>query len=237
MTRRHRHERRRERELLVLGATSHRFLGPLATVLAIADDVVADPTTSPEVRDRIDVLRREVRRLAAIALRAATLDRLDAGTYIPEDELLYLPDLLRDVWATVGAPHALEIDDRSRGALAVADRRAVGLAIGILLDNAVRHGADAHVVVRLRVASGGGSGPVLRVVVGDRGTGVPKRERRRLFRPPGVRSEGSASTVGLGLHLARRLARSMGGNLRFAARRRGGSRFTLLLPAEFADRE
>ncbi len=77
----------------------------------------------------------------------------------------------------------------------------------------------------------GGSGPltvevrrgetVVRLLVNDRGPGVPEEVRQRLFRPFAT---GRAEGVGLGLALARRIVDLHGGRLTLEARPLGGTR-------------
>lgn len=95
-----------------------------------------------------------------------------------------------------------------------------------LVDNAIRHSPAArtvHVCAR-------GAGDDLEVEVTDEGEGVPPDARERIFEPffrlPRDRGLNGA---GLGLAIAREIARAHGGDLRLAA---GGSgaRFVLRLP-------
>jgi C4-dicarboxylate-specific signal transduction histidine kinase len=66
--------------------------------------------------------------------------------------------------------------------------------------------------------------------VTDKGAGVPEKYRAQLF-------ESFFTTklkgVGLGLSICKTIAGAHGGNLKYAQREQGGSRFTLSLPLEF----
>jgi signal transduction histidine kinase len=94
-----------------------------------------------------------------------------------------------------------------------------------LLENAARHAEGADVSVAVTT-----SGDAVRVDVSDSGPGIPTRLRSRLFER-GARRDGSPGH-GLGLHIARRLAREMGGDLRLQPDPGPqGAGFTLLLPA------
>ncbi|WP_427165191.1 sensor histidine kinase [Streptomyces sp. C1-1] len=95
-----------------------------------------------------------------------------------------------------------------------------------LLTNAVRY-ARSTVTVSARRRPGG-----LRITVTDDGTGVPEPFLGRLFQPgrradPGDGHDGA----GLGLPLARRLARAVGGEVSHDAGHQGGARFWIDLPA------
>jgi len=94
-----------------------------------------------------------------------------------------------------------------------------------LLENSVRHAKGAEVSVSISTA-----GDEVRVDVSDDGLGISTRLRSRLFER-GARRDGSPGH-GLGLHIARRLAREMGGDLRLHPDSGpGGAGFTLVLPA------
>lgn len=101
--------------------------------------------------------------------------------------------------------------------------------VHILLENAVRHAPGSEISVRVEAA-----GPDVRVHVQDHGSGVPPALAPHVFER-GVRSEDSPGE-GIGLHVAQRLAREMGGELRLDAPVRGrGAAFTVTLPAAGAD--
>jgi two-component system, OmpR family, sensor kinase len=93
-------------------------------------------------------------------------------------------------------------------------------AVAPLIDNAVRH-ARSRVDVRVEDR---GTSAVVRVI--DDGAGLAELELERAFEP-GQRAAGSPG-AGLGLPLARRLARSAGGDV--AAEPGPGGRFLLRLP-------
>lgn len=82
-----------------------------------------------------------------------------------------------------------------------------------LLDNAIRH---ARSMVSVRAARGASS---ISVAIEDDGPGIAERDATRIFQP-GVQASGG-SGAGLGLALSRRLARSIGGEVRTEASQLG----------------
>jgi signal transduction histidine kinase len=92
-------------------------------------------------------------------------------------------------------------------------------ALHPLLENAVRHAAD-----RVEISVGRDDGQVV-IAVRDDGAGIAPADAERIFEP-GVSDAGGA---GLGLPLARRLARSAGGDV--VAVPQDGGRVELRLPA------
>jgi signal transduction histidine kinase len=102
---------------------------------------------------------------------------------------------------------------------AAAPSAVVTAALAPLLDNAVRHARSS---VRVWTES---SDDVVRVVVEDDGDGVGADVANRIFEAGfTTRDEG----IGLGLPLARRLARSTGGDIAVVPGARG--HFALVLP-------
>ena len=75
---------------------------------------------------------------------------------------------------------------------------------------------------------------VLRITISDRGPGIPHSHREKIFEKfhrvddTLTAAQGGA---GLGLSIARQLARGLGGDLAYSPREGGGSDFTLTLPA------
>jgi signal transduction histidine kinase len=99
-------------------------------------------------------------------------------------------------------------------------------ALQNLLDNAVRYGREAEVVIEDQA-------DVLNIIVRDRGPGIPEAELERVFEPfyrlEGSRNPGTGGT-GLGLSIARNIAQSMGGDATVRNREGGGLEARLSLP-------
>ncbi len=96
-----------------------------------------------------------------------------------------------------------------------------------LIDNAARHTAtDVHVALRVH-------GQQATLDIDDNGPGVPPADRDRIFQRFTRIDEARGRTdggAGLGLAIARGVARAHGGEVRCDDSPRGGARFTVTLP-------
>jgi signal transduction histidine kinase len=94
-----------------------------------------------------------------------------------------------------------------------------------LLENARLHAGGA---TDIRVSRHEGAA---RIVVEDAGRGIPPEDRDRIFEPFYRRRDADVSTgTGLGLSIVRQIARVHGGDVAYAPRDGGGSRFVVTLP-------
>lgn len=218
-----------------LRSVSHNLQTPLATISLAAEDLSEVPS-DPFVASRAAAIRAESTRLRRLVDQVVTLSRLEAGTIRLEGEVVHVVRAAERVWGELGSDRPFAVTAEGETVWALADPAAVEQILWILLDNAVRHGEGA-VRVEVKTVRGRpavshapterGMGVRLLVAVRDQGPGVPAAERRRIFqRFAGSHRDGG---LGLGLSLARSLARAMGGDLRYRGRTRGAC-FILELP-------
>jgi signal transduction histidine kinase len=107
-----------------------------------------------------------------------------------------------------------------------ADPVALRRCIANLIDNAIKYGTCARVALTL-------TGSTVRVSVDDDGPGIAEADREQVFRPF-FRLEASRNRetggTGLGLTIARTVARAHGGDVVLTNRPEGGLRAELVLP-------
>ena len=223
---------------------AHELRTPIAGVQAAAEAVLqAGPTGSPDERDRMHLLLvREARRAGRLVEDLLVLARIEAGLdlhRVPTDlvtlaraEAERTRLLAPGLTVTVGAAPAPtgERDPGQDAATALADPERVAQILGNLLDNARRHTpAGGTITATVRPA-----GPWVEVTVADTGRGVAAPDRERIFdrlvRLDAARSADSGG-AGLGLAIARGIARAHGGDLRCVdPGPAGGALFVLTLP-------
>jgi signal transduction histidine kinase len=124
---------------------------------------------------------------------------------------LALDELVRDhaaAWRQIFAKAGRRLTVLAPGRVAaIASAGAVGQALDVLLDNALRHGAGT-VVVELEELPA-----EARISVRDEGRGIPEDARLEIF----VRGSSLAGGTGVGLSLARALVEADGGQLTLAS--------------------
>lgn len=216
---------------------SHEFKTPLTTIRLYAELLENGRVADPERRaDYLRTIGRETQRLARLVGNVLDFSRLEQGRkkFVREaldlrGELARLIETQQPRFAEFGLVLRPELPD---GEVEIAtDRDAVGQIVLNLIDNAAKYGAAGGEVV-VRLASGVGLAGV-RIEVLDRGPGVPAAHRERIFEKfhrvdDALTAEHAGA--GLGLSIARQLARGLGGELRHAPREGGGAVFILELP-------
>jgi two-component system OmpR family sensor kinase len=209
-----------------LADASHELRTPIAALQATAETLLREQPDRPD-RDLLEArVAGDAARLGRLVAALLDLARLEAN-----EPLARRPVDLGAV-ATRAAAEAtghrpgpsVEIEAED-GALVLGDADALGRALRNLVDNAITAAGRAG-RVRMHVRP---DGTDLVVTVEDDGPGVPDAERERIFegfvRLEPVRAPGA----GLGLAIARRVAREHGGDLTCDAG--PGGRFVLRVPA------
>jgi len=211
---------------------SHELRTPVSVIQTAADVTLArDTRTADEYREAVAIMRDEARRLARLVDDMLVLARADAGGYPLKLEQLYLNDLLADCQRTL---HVLARERR------VAIRTVAGDDVAFtgdenllrrmllnLLQNAVTHTrSDGTVTVDLSRYS-----QSVYIRVSDEGQGIPEPDRERIFdRFVQLDTSRSAAGAGLGLPIARWIAKAHGGRLELETSGASGSTFLVLLP-------
>ncbi len=116
--------------------------------------------------------------------------------------------------------------DAPSGIRLVMKRNALKRCATNLIDNALKHGK--HVDVALAQHS-----RFVEIIVDDNGPGIPETRREEAFRPFHRLDEGrnlQTGGVGLGLAIARDIARAHGGEITLGTSRHGGLRAAIRLP-------
>ena len=205
---------------------SHELRSPLATIRAELEVARRHPGTADWDAVADDVLA-ETARLDRLVADLLLLARADEHAHTLRREDVDLDDLLLDEAHRLRAA-GVEVSVHAPPVRVTGDGPGLHRAMRNLTDNAVLHGGR-HVSLTLRA-----DGPVAVVEVADDGEGIPAAMRDRVFdrfvRLDDSR-ERSAGGTGLGLPIAREIARAHGGDLR-VGESAVGTRMVLTLPRD-----
>lgn len=169
-------------------------------------------------------MQRDIEEMDAMV--GGTLDFLRAGGDTEQAVKLNLVALLEGLAEDAEASGA-KVSLHGTAAPLAARPQALRRCLANLIDNACRYGGGA---VDVTVADGAGA---VEIRIEDRGPGIPAEERERVFEPY-VRLESSRARhtggAGLGLAIARAIARAHGGEVTLAGRGGGGTAAVVTLP-------
>ncbi len=235
--------RQREREVVRLSEeahtikndfvamVSHELRTPLTSIAGFADTLVQSWQQLPpeEVDEFLSIINRQALFLGDLVEDVLVIPRLEANRLRLHPELFDLGDLIEDVAQMVfpNGGRKTSLVSLPDGVRVYADRRRVQQIMRNLLENARKYGGDQIMI------EGFVMGDQYLVIISDNGPGVPDQETQMVFENFEQLSKGDAresSGIGLGLPIARRLARNMGGDVWYERRFPTGARFCYSLP-------
>ena len=216
---------------------SHELRTPLTSIAGFADTLIAGWQELPaaEVDEFLRIVRHQAHHLGELIEDVLVIPRLDAGRIDLEMGYMDVSELSHEV-----ADMVVGTVDDSRvtvsvpdGSLAFGDRNRTYQVLRHLVDNARKYGGGEILIAGMPYAD------KYMFTIDDNGPGIPHRDRERIFEHFEQMTKGdnrSDQGVGLGLPIARRLARVMGGDVWLEPRFPTGSRFAFTIhlrdPAE-----
>ena len=206
---------------------SHELRSPLAAIRTTLEVGLAHPDRAPwpVIADRA---ARQAARLEDLIQQLLLLARADEGLLAAHQRPVDVTVLLRDIVASV-AVHHLDLDiDSGSNALVTGNPDHLQRLFRNIVDNAIRYAAR-HVDIGVTADH-----HEVTITVDDDGPGVPATERERVFdrfvRLNASRERGSGTT-GLGLAIAREIARAHHGSITIDQSPNSGARVLIRLPA------
>jgi len=205
-----------------IAAVSHELRTPLTAVVGLARELTRQEFRRDERLEFQNIIALQANEVANIVEDLLIAARRNVGITV-HPEPCRLPDLIHTVTSAIQAPVSITIEDHPE---AFVDPLRLRQVIRNLLTNAQRYGGE-H--IELQVLHDNGT---IKIEVRDDGPGIEHADAERIFQAYETASTATAqpAAVGLGLSVARTLARLMGGDVRH--RRDGGwTVFSLEVPA------
>jgi two-component system sensor histidine kinase KdpD len=195
----------------LLSAVGHDLRTPLTSIKAVAS-TLRDPAlelSDADTTELLATLEESADRLQALVDNLLDSARLATGAVLPQLTAVGYDEVVARALSTVDGGHLVttEVDDN-------------------LVDNALRHGQGASVLIRAAVHGGEAE-----LQIGDRGPGLPTGALESLFAPfQRLGDRASRPGVGLGLAVARGFTEAMGGRIRAEPTPGGGLTMMITLP-------
>lgn len=203
---------------------SHELRTPLTSIGGFADTLRESWANLPpkEVDEFLLIMRGEANHLSNLVEDILVIPRLEAGRLRLEPQNIALRSEAFEVARLVFAGTTRELQvDIPADVNVIADPNRLRQIFRNLLENARKYGGDQVLI------TGEKTGESYKVVIADNGPGIPVEDRDRIFEhfEQAVKGDARIEGVGLGLPIARKLARAMGGDLWFEPRFPTGAQF------------
>jgi signal transduction histidine kinase len=207
---------------------------PLAHIIANAEAIGAQPEgpLRQDYAGYVEDISAAARHLLALVDDLVDLQSIEGPDFAPEREEVDLADVGRraaGLLAVRAAARNVRIDAPAVGESLRAFgefRRALQIVMN-LIANAVRYSPEGG-QVWLRTDR---EGDLVALIVADQGKGIALEDQPRIFEKFERVDPSEPGGTGLGLYIARRLARAMGGDVAVDSAPGQGARFTFTLPA------
>jgi protein-histidine pros-kinase len=223
-----------------LASMSHELRTPLNSIIGFSGTMLMGlpgPLTDEQARQLL-MVQASGKHLLLLINDLLDLANIESGKVELSPEEFDGCGLLCDIAATL-KPLAnnkgltLEIKTPASPLLVFGDRRAINQVLLNLVNNAIKYTEKGSVSLELKQHRNNGT-TITEFAVADTGIGISPDDQARLFQafqPVGSKRSGGP---GLGLHLSRKLAHMLGGEIQLESRIGEGSRFTLMLKPEGA---
>ena len=224
-----------ESQRTFISHAAHELRSPLATLLGELQLALRRPRSDDEYRRSLEAMRADVEALVRLAEDLLLLARLQASSAHPQERTPIDAVIAEGLRMARGRAEERNIQIRvtgleaAAGAQVQAVRGELARVLRNLIDNAIAHSPVAgEVEVAIAIL-----GRELELVVTDTGPGVAPEDRPHIFAPfyRGLKDapEGQVG-AGLGLSIARTIARGAGGELTLDESHTRGARFIVRLP-------
>lgn len=226
-----------------MGVMSHELRTPMNAVLSCAN-LLSQSRLDPVQKRTLGVLEDAGRQMLALLNDLLDVSGLNADKVRVDPRPVQLIRLIEDaavIWSSdVRAKQltlSVMIDPALRGARMVDSARLLQI-IGNLMANAIKFTTEGGITIQAWPERVRGGVDRVAIEVEDTGSGVPTEAAERIFsafEQVDVSSRRRHGGLGLGLHVAHRLAHAMGGDITLETKLGEGSRFTVRIEAPLAD--
>jgi signal transduction histidine kinase len=236
-------ERATESRARLMRGVSHDLKNPLGAIdghAALLENGIKGPL-NPEQQESVVRIRRSVRALLGLITDLLELSKAETGHLSVRPGPTNLAGVVREVVdehrdAAEAAGHQLRAEISDGLPTIYTDAGRVRQVLGNLLSNALKYTpSGGKIVVRVEERPTNGrlsSSRCAAIDVIDSGPGIPADKMEEIFEEFSRLDAGRTPGTGLGLTIARRISRLLGGDISAVSETGRGATFTLWLPAD-----
>lgn len=232
-------QRLAEQQMDFVAGISHELRTPLAVIDSAAYNldkgVVKDPQ---QIKSYGSLIRKETGRLTEMVEQVLEFAGVQSGrqkydllpvsiNQVLDDVLIASQPLLAE------GNFQIEKDVATNLPMVMADQSALARAIQNLLNNAMKYSGDSRWIGLQADTVLNDHRRMVRIIVYDRGLGIPGEELPHIFEPFYRGNEARSAQIrgnGLGLSLVKNIVEAHGGQVNVKSQKGAGSSFTLHLP-------
>ncbi|MGI8556569.1 MAG: ATP-binding protein [Pyrinomonadaceae bacterium] len=215
---------------------SHELRTPITSIRGFTELLLMDETLSEESREFLDIISGESQRLAKMLttfLSVSNLEQSDKQEFVKTPVRLdtVVHEVVGDLQENARQKRIRLIEQSAAHLPPIAaDKGLISRAVSHLIDNAIKYSPEkTSVFISTLLES-----DFLRVVVEDRGYGIPKAEQEKIwqkfYRVARDGQDKEEESTGLGLSLVKEIIEQHGGAVEVESEIGSGSKFSFLLP-------
>lgn len=223
-----------------LRTVSHELRTPLNGILGFTM-LLKEETEENLIQEYINYIRMSGERLHIIVEEILDVSRLERGVFTIEKEVFELSPLIQKIAGEAkmeaqekGLLFQLSVLDEVPSIL-FTDKTRLTQILNHLLDNAIKNTAKGEIHFSIEVKKNN-----LYFTVTDTGIGISNKDQRKIFEPFEQivdENAASASGIGLGLTISRKIAQLLGGEIIMESQLNKGSVFSFVCPIDKLSRK
>lgn len=222
-----------EQQRRFMADASHELRTPLAIVRGESEVALSKERSNEDLRESLEIVNDESKRLTKIVEDLFTLSRADAGQFKASFKQVYLDEILSDCLRNIRVladKKNISLEISSEVTEISGDEQLLRRLFLNLLDNAVKYNRESgKIIVKLADKT---------ITISDTGFGIPENEQAKIFErfyrsdKARTRNEQSiTSGAGLGLSISKWIAELNQADLKLSKSDTSGSEFTIKFPA------
>ncbi|MDT8447418.1 MAG: ATP-binding protein [bacterium] len=216
-----------------LATMSHELRTPMNGILGLTE-LLLSQEKDEEKRELLQMVSHSSTALLQVLNEVLDISRIEASKIKPQPQVFSPSEMVRRVtrlFSGAATIKGLKLHNHIQGGLSdslLGDARLIEETLSNLMGNAIKFTAQGAVELNLSLVEDQGTAQKLRFEIADTGIGIDQDKQAEIFEP--FTQADSSSTrdfggAGLGLSIAQRLVRLMGGELSLESTPGKGSRF------------